>query len=73
MPIWPGIHFADAMLGRVMETPEAYPEMYNNTIVVVFGDHGFSLGKTALANRPSGETDVRTPRSLQTFVIRNPQ
>ena len=69
-----GSIFADAMLGRVMEALEAYPEMYNNTIVVVFGDHGFSLSENGIGkNRPSGKPMSELPCSLQTFVIRNPQ
>ena len=67
-----GIHFADAMLGRVMEALEAYPEMYNNTIVVVFGDHGFSLSEKRHWQKSTlWETDVRT--SLLIADLRDPE
>ena len=38
------IHFADAMLGRVLDALEAGPNA-NNTIVVLWSDHGWQLGE----------------------------
>lgn len=38
------IHFADAMLGRVLNALEAGPNA-NNTIVVLWSDHGWQLGE----------------------------
>lgn len=38
------IHFADAMLGRVLDALESGPNK-NNTIVVLWSDHGWHLGE----------------------------
>jgi arylsulfatase A-like enzyme len=38
------IHYADAMLGRVLDQLEKSPER-NNTIVVLWSDHGWHLGE----------------------------
>ncbi len=38
------IHFADAMLGRVLDAVEKSPQR-NNTIVVLWSDHGWHLGE----------------------------
>ncbi len=38
------IHFADAMLGRVLDALESGPNA-NNTIVVAWSDHGWHLGE----------------------------
>ncbi|SMP67283.1 Arylsulfatase A [Neorhodopirellula lusitana] len=38
------IHFADAMLGRVLDALEASPNA-DNTIVVLWSDHGWQLGE----------------------------
>ncbi|MCA8991774.1 MAG: sulfatase-like hydrolase/transferase [Planctomycetaceae bacterium] len=38
------IHFADAMLGRVLDALEAGPNA-DNTIVVLWSDHGWQLGE----------------------------
>ncbi len=38
------IHFADAMLGRVIDALESGPNA-NNTIVVLWSDHGWQLGE----------------------------
>ncbi len=38
------IHFADAMLGRVLDALEASPHR-DNTIVVLWSDHGWHLGE----------------------------
>ena len=38
------IHFADAMVGRVMEALEKSPQR-DNTIVVLWSDHGWHLGE----------------------------
>ena len=38
------IHFADAMLGRILDALESGPNA-NNTIVVLWSDHGWQLGE----------------------------
>jgi arylsulfatase A-like enzyme len=38
------IHFADAMLGRVLQSLEKGPHA-NNTVVVLWSDHGWQLGE----------------------------
>ena len=38
------IHFADAMLGRVLDALESGPN-HDNTIVVLWSDHGWQLGE----------------------------
>jgi arylsulfatase A-like enzyme len=38
------IHFADAMLGRVLDALEKSPQR-DNTIVVLWSDHGWHLGE----------------------------
>ncbi|MBC8173237.1 MAG: sulfatase-like hydrolase/transferase [Chitinophagales bacterium] len=56
------IRFADAQVGRLLDALESNPEIYNNTIIVLIGDHGFSLGEHRHWQKQAlWETDVRTP------------
>lgn len=56
------IRFADAQLGRILDEMKTHPEIYNNTIVVIMGDHGYSLGeKTHWKKGCLWETDIRVP------------
>ncbi len=56
------IKFADAQLGRLLDELKIHPEIYNNTIVVIMGDHGYALGeKTHWKKGCLWETDIRVP------------
>jgi len=56
------IRFADAQLGRLINELKLHPEIFNNTIIVVVGDHGYSLGeKTHWKKGCLWETDIRVP------------
>lgn len=56
------VRYIDAQFGRLYTALQEHPDIYNNTIIVFFGDNGYSLsekrhwGKYAL-----WETDVRVP------------
>jgi len=66
-----GIKYLDAQIGRLLDSLEAFPEVYNNTIIILAGDNGFSLGeKTHWGKRAMWETDVRVP--LIIADLRNP-
>ncbi len=73
------IHFADAMLGRVLDALEAGPNA-KNTIVVLWSDHGWQLGekehwqkytpwravtRIPLMVRVPGETSESLPQGTQ--------
>lgn len=66
-----GVKFIDAQIGRLLDSLEAVPDVYNNTIIVLIGDNGYSLGeKKHWGKRDLWETDIRVP-----FIIadlRNP-
>ncbi len=56
------IKFADEQIGRMMSALESYPDIYNNTIIVVTSDHGYSLGeKKAWGKAKLWETNIRIP------------
>ncbi len=56
------IKFVDAQIGRVVDELKTHPEILNNTVFVVVGDHGYSLGeKTHWKKGGLWETDVRAP------------
>jgi arylsulfatase A-like enzyme len=65
------VRYIDAQVGRLLDSLEAYPEVYNNTIIVLAGDNGYSLSeKRHWGKRDLWETDIRIP-----FIIadlRNP-
>ncbi len=66
------VKFVDAQVGRVYEALLAHPEIYNNTVIIFIGDHGFSLGeKKHWGKYAMWETDVRT--SLIIADLRNPE
>ncbi len=55
------IKFADAQLGRIIDELKTHPSIYNNTVFVVIGDHGYSLGeKTHWKKGCLWETDIRS-------------
>jgi arylsulfatase A-like enzyme len=65
------IRFVDAQIGRFMEEMEQHPDILNNTIFVILGDHGYSLGeKTHWRKGALWETDTRAPLIISDY--RNP-
>ena len=40
-----GINFVDAQIGQLLATLESHPDLFENTIVVLFSDHGFGMGE----------------------------
>ncbi|MBP9705382.1 MAG: sulfatase-like hydrolase/transferase [Chitinophagales bacterium] len=65
------IYFADTQVGRVVNALGINPEVYNNTIIVIIGDHGFSLGeKTHWQKSMLWETDIRSTMIIAD--LRNP-
>ncbi|MBC8048190.1 MAG: sulfatase-like hydrolase/transferase [Fimbriimonadaceae bacterium] len=63
------IRFADYHVGRVLDSLRMFPDVYNNTIIVLVSDHGFSLGeKTHWLKSALWETDIRVP-----LVIKDPR
>lgn len=66
------IRFVDAQIGRFMDEMEDHPEILNNTIFVILGDHGYSLGeKTHWRKGALWETDTRAPLIISDY--RNPK
>ena len=65
------IKFADNNLGRLMANLESHPDLYNNTILIITSDHGYSLGeKYHMLKGALWETDIRVP--LIIADLRNP-
>ena len=65
------IQFIDAQIGRLLASLAENPDILNNTIIIIFGDHGFSLGeKNHWKKGALWETDIRTPLLVVDF--RNP-
>lgn len=57
-----GVQFVDAQIGRVLDSLMAYPEIFDNTIIIFISDHGFSLGEKKHWTKWSlWETDTRCP------------
>ncbi len=65
------IRFVDAEIGRFMDALEANPDIFNNTVIVLMSDHGFSLGeKRHWQKLTLWETEIRAP--LIIADLRNP-
>ncbi len=57
-----GIKYLDAQIGRLLDSLETYPEIYNNTVIILLGDNGYGLGeKKHWGKRTLWETDIRVP------------
>ncbi len=56
------VRYLDAQIGRLLDSLAAYPELMNNTILVLASDHGFSLGEKRHWEKGAlWETDQRVP------------
>ena len=56
------VRFLDAQIGRLIDSLSAYPDILNNTIIVLASDHGFSLGEKRHWEKGTlWETDQRVP------------
>lgn len=68
MAYYAAVKFVDAQVGRLYSELAAHPEILNNTIIVVMGDHGYSLGqKRHWGKYAMWETDVRTAFTITDF------
>ena len=66
-----GIKYLDAQIGRLLDSLETYPDVYNNTIIILLGDNGYGLGeKKHWGKRTMWETDIRVPLIISD--LRNP-
>lgn len=66
------VKFMDAQVARLMDSLEAHPEIYNNTIIICASDHGYALGeKKHWKKGAMWETDLRVP--LVIADLRNPK
>jgi len=56
------IKFVDAQIGRLIDEMKLHPEIFNNTVFVIMGDHGYSLGEKQHWKKGGlWETDIRVP------------
>lgn len=54
--------YGDAQVGRVLDALESHPALFNNTIIILTSDHGYSLGeKKHWTKWAMWETDLRIP------------
>lgn len=68
------IKFADAQVGRLFAELQTHPEIFNNTILVIAGDNGFSLGEKKHWRKGClWETDERVPFIIADLRNINPQ
>ncbi len=67
-----GINFLDFELGRFFTSLQSYPDIYNNCVIIITADHGFSHGtKRHWGKFSMWENDMRIP--LMYIDMRNPQ
>jgi arylsulfatase A-like enzyme len=65
------IKFVDELVGRIMDTLDNHPDIYNNTIIVFTSDHGYAWGeKKHYGKSMLWETDIRVPFLI--VDLRNP-
>ncbi len=56
------VKYIDAQIGRLLDSLENYPALYNNTVIIFISDNGFSLSeKKHWGKRALWETDERVP------------
>ncbi|MBC8045243.1 MAG: sulfatase-like hydrolase/transferase [Fimbriimonadaceae bacterium] len=62
------IQFSDAQIGRVIDALKEHPELIENTVIILIGDNGYSLGeKRHWTKWTLWEPDIRIP-----FIIVHP-
>lgn len=55
-------NYVDAQIGRILDALESHPELFENTIVILTSDHGYSLGEKKHYTKWSlWDTDIRIP------------
>lgn len=65
------VKYIDAQIGRLLDSLESYPEVYNNSVIILVSDNGYSLSeKRHWGKRDLWETDVRIPLIISD--LRNP-
>ena len=68
------VKFIDAQVGRLLDTLALYPEIANNTIIVLVGDHGYSIGEKRHWKKGTlWETDLRVPFVISDYRFPQPQ
>ncbi|MFI5173189.1 MAG: sulfatase-like hydrolase/transferase, partial [Chitinophagales bacterium] len=68
------IKYADAEVGRIITELASHPEIYNNTIIVIIGDNGFSLGEKMHWRKSTlWEPDSRVPMIIADLRNIQPQ
>ncbi|MDO8542333.1 MAG: sulfatase [Opitutaceae bacterium] len=69
---WASISFVDAQVGRLLDALERFG-LAKNTIIVLFGDHGFHLGEHGLLRKKSlFENSARAPLIIVAPGARQP-
>lgn len=68
------VRYIDAQFGRLYTALQEHPDIYNNTIIVFFGDNGYSLSeKRHWGKYAMWETDVRVPLIIADLRTPQPQ
>lgn len=66
-----GVKFLDFEIGRFLDALEAHPDIYNNTVIIISSDHGFTHGQKRHWGKFSlWEGDMRIPMAF--IDLRNP-
>lgn len=56
------VKYADTQVGKIISELKKYDEVYNNTVIILLSDNGFSLGeKNHWEKAALWETDIRVP------------
>lgn len=56
------VQYIDAQIGRILDQLNAYPDLRENTIVILVGDNGYAFGEKKHWTKWSlWETDIRVP------------
>lgn len=64
------VQYIDAQVGRILDALNNYPELKNNTIIILLSDNGYSLGeKRHWTKWTLWEPDIRVPLIISTPEI----